>query len=120
MFNNYLLFFLFGFIIVCVVCFSFYRGLGLKLHGVSSGRGVWIRSFECGFVGHGYREKVFSYTFLNLMVIFIIFDLEVSLLLKIPFYSEWFDSYFLYVLFILIVGVGYLVELEKGYARWVF
>lgn len=58
---------------------------------------------------------MFSYTLLNLMVVFIIFDVEISLLLKMVYYDKKFDKYFLYLVFVIIMGLGYVVELELGY-----
>ncbi|PWS21451.1 hypothetical protein DKP78_23505, partial [Enterococcus faecium] len=45
----------------------------------------WLSCFECGFLSGRIVECYFSYTYFILLVFFVVFDLEVSLLLNIPF-----------------------------------
>ena len=78
----------------------------------------WISSFECGFLSHGFSEKFFSYTYMNMLLIFVVFDLEVSLLLNVPFDEYFYNSYVYYIFFIGVVCVGYLFEVYKSYVCW--
>lgn len=77
---------------------------------------VWVSSFECGFLSGRIAENVFSYTYFILLVFFVIFDLEVSLLLKIPYQGVLYRKFIFYFVFLLILSIGYFVEVSKGYA----
>lgn len=44
-----------------------------------------IRSYECGFDPYSSTRLTFSYRFYLISVLFIIFDVEISLILSIPF-----------------------------------
>nr|YP_009445128.1 NADH dehydrogenase subunit 3 [Trichobilharzia szidati]ATV95732.1 NADH dehydrogenase subunit 3 [Trichobilharzia szidati] len=102
-----------------LLLYYLYGGWGYKSI-LCGGDRVWISSFECGFISQGFGENLFSYTFLNLLVIFVVFDLEISLLLNLPFQGVWYDNYYCYLFFIFLVVVGYSFELEKGYVEWSF
>nr|AYH51420.1 NADH dehydrogenase subunit 3 [Tylodelphys immer] len=79
---------------------------------------VWVSPFECGFLGNILVENVFSYTYFVLLVFFVIFDLEISLLINIPCQGELFKNFFYYYLFITILVLGYTMEVGKGYVSW--
>lgn len=79
---------------------------------------VWVSSFECGFLRHGVSERYFRSSFFLLLVFFVLFDLEVSLLLNIAFQGILFKKFVFYVLFICCLCFGYLVEVETGYIGW--
>nr|AFD18244.1 NADH dehydrogenase subunit 3 [Pseudorhabdosynochus yangjiangensis] len=79
---------------------------------------VWINSFECGFLGENSIIDSFSINFFILLVFFVIFDLEISLLLNIPYQLINFKSLIYYSVFVIILVVGYLVETYKGFITW--
>nr|YP_009867152.1 NADH dehydrogenase subunit 3 [Diplostomum ardeae]QKG04351.1 NADH dehydrogenase subunit 3 [Diplostomum ardeae] len=88
--------------------------------GVSSselGR-VWVSPFECGFLGNVLVENVFSYTYFVLLVFFVIFDLEISLLVNIPYQGELFKNFLYYYSFVFVLVFGYTLEVTKGYVSW--
>lgn len=76
----------------------------------------WVSPFECGFLSHSVTEKYFSYTYFVLLVFFVIFDLEISLLLNIPFQGVLYKNFFCYGLFLILLSIGFGVEVHKGYA----
>ncbi|NP_066215.2 NADH dehydrogenase subunit 3 (mitochondrion) [Schistosoma mansoni] len=78
----------------------------------------WYSSFECGFLSHGYNENFFSFSYLNLLVLFVVFDLEVSLLLNVVFDGIWFYTYWCYFFFFFFVFFCYLIEVGFGYIKW--
>lgn len=83
-----------------------------------SGLRSWLSRFECGF-SPGHRVGCyFSYTYFILLVFFVVFDLEVSLLLNMPFVFCFSKSCLYYLAFLIVLGVGYGLELYKGYIRW--
>nr|YP_009650992.1 NADH dehydrogenase subunit 3 [Uvitellina sp. SSS-2019]QCY72818.1 NADH dehydrogenase subunit 3 [Uvitellina sp. SSS-2019] len=78
----------------------------------------WMGSFECGFVSQGVVENYFSCTYFVLLVFFVVFDLEVSLLLNMPLQGVLFKNFFYYFLFLVLLSVGFWVEISRGYVYW--
>nr|YP_009689310.1 NADH dehydrogenase subunit 3 [Postharmostomum commutatum]QEL51326.1 NADH dehydrogenase subunit 3 [Postharmostomum commutatum] len=106
-----------GLLLVCLV--SVYHWYGWNVVGGCSGLSrSWLCSFECGFMGQDSSENVFSYTYFLLLVFFVVFDLEISLLLNIPFQGILYSSMMVYLFFLFMLLFGYLVELRSGYVRW--
>nr|ADZ23673.1 NADH dehydrogenase subunit 3 [Schistosoma incognitum]BAN57361.1 NADH dehydrogenase subunit 3 [Schistosoma incognitum] len=83
-----------------------------------SGLGDWFSSFECGFLGQGFSENFFSFSYINLLVLFVVFDLEVSLLLNVIYDGVWFYTFWCYFFFLLLVSLGYVAEVILGYTGW--
>nr|YP_010514552.1 NADH dehydrogenase subunit 3 [Diplodiscus japonicus]UXL86283.1 NADH dehydrogenase subunit 3 [Diplodiscus japonicus] len=79
---------------------------------------TWVSSYECGFISQRVVENFFSYTYFVLLVFFVIFDLEVSLLLNMPLQGVLFKNMSYYVLFLVLLGVGFTVEVNSGYVVW--
>lgn len=75
-----------------------------------------MSSFECGFVSQRIVEKYFRHTYFILLVFFVVFDLEVSLLLNMPLQGVLFKNFLYYVVFIIFLGSGFGAEVYKGYA----
>nr|AYH51368.1 NADH dehydrogenase subunit 3 [Cardiocephaloides medioconiger] len=92
-------------------CWNFSRSF------VEFGR-VWVSPFECGFLGNVLVENVFSYTYFVLLVFFVVFDLEISLLVNIPYEGVLFKNFLFYYFFIFVLVVGYTFEVTKGYVSW--
>lgn len=69
-------------------------------------------------MGQESSEDMFSYTYFLLLVFFVVFDLEISLLLNVPFKGLLYSSLMSYVVFLVLLLLGYLVELRGGYVRW--
>nr|AFE02900.1 NADH dehyrdogenase subunit 3 [Schistosoma incognitum] len=78
----------------------------------------WFSSFECGFLGQGFSENFFSFAYVNLLVLFVVFDLEVSLLLNVIYDGVWFYTFWCYFFFLLLVTIGYIGEVILGYTSW--
>ena len=89
-----------GFIIFCflfvAVCF-FAAGVFKKvvLSNLS-----WSGPYECGFCSNSLRFKFFGLSYFSLLVFFVVFDLEISLLLKMPEQKLLFKNFYFYYLFI--------------------
>nr|QYC97741.1 NADH dehydrogenase subunit 3 [Diplostomoidea sp. MSB para 30071] len=79
---------------------------------------VWVSPFECGFLGNVLVENVFSYTYFVLLVFFVVFDLEVSLLINIPYQGVMFKNFLFFFIFLFFLVVGYMFEVSKGYVSW--
>jgi NADH:ubiquinone oxidoreductase subunit 3 (subunit A) len=102
------------FLVLCLViglgcCFSFGRG--------TKPVSCWSRPYECGFLSCSRRFDSFGFSYFSLLVFFVIFDLEVSLLLNMPGQGLLFDNYWFYLLFLLILSLGFLSEVVWGYVQ---
>nr|ANW83211.1 NADH dehydrogenase subunit 3 [Testudotaenia sp. WL-2016] len=85
-----------------------------------SGQAVvcWSSPYECGFSSNSLSFNCFSFTYFSLLVFFVVFDLEISLLLNMPEQGLLFCNFFYYFGFLLILSLGFLVEVLFGYVRW--
>nr|YP_010461154.1 NADH dehydrogenase subunit 3 [Carassotrema koreanum]UUF92003.1 NADH dehydrogenase subunit 3 [Carassotrema koreanum] len=78
----------------------------------------WVSSFECGFVSQPLTECYFSSTYFVLLVFFVVFDLEVSLLLNLPLQGILYKNFSYYLLFLCFLALGFGLEVSKGYVEW--
>nr|YP_010286167.1 NADH dehydrogenase subunit 3 [Mosgovoyia sp. SQ20]UKS08005.1 NADH dehydrogenase subunit 3 [Mosgovoyia sp. SQ20] len=78
----------------------------------------WASPYECGFSSNSLSFNCFSFTYFCLLVFFVIFDLEISLLLNMPEQGLLFNNFCFYYVFIVILAVGFFVEIVMGYVRW--
>nr|WPK96119.1 NADH dehydrogenase subunit 3 [Anoplocephaloides dentata] len=110
LFSSFILFFL----LFLIICFSS-SGLfnKLMLSGLS-----WASSYECGFSSNSLSFNNFSFTYFSLLVFFVIFDLEISLLLNMPEQGLLIENFFFYYFFLIILLVGFFLEVVLGYVRW--
>nr|AVP74413.1 NADH dehydrogenase subunit 3 [Eurylepta cornuta] len=76
--------------------------------------------FECGFDPKDKARIPFSLRFFIIIILFIIFDVELSLLLQLPlqFENGYFKSRVLISLFIWILLLGTLEEWRRGVLSW--
>nr|AVN67104.1 NADH dehydrogenase subunit 3 [Dipylidium caninum]UKT60701.1 NADH dehydrogenase subunit 3 [Dipylidium caninum] len=80
----------------------------------------WASSYECGFVSNSLGFNNFSFTYFSLLVFFVIFDLEISLLLNMPEQGLLFYNFIYYYIFLFMLVVSFLAEVMFGYVRWGF
>nr|YP_009261935.1 NADH dehydrogenase subunit 3 [Echinochasmus japonicus]AKL39063.1 NADH dehydrogenase subunit 3 [Echinochasmus japonicus] len=106
--------FLLVFLLVALV-HLFVWNLDINMFG---GVRSWVSSFECGFLSQRVVENYFSYTYFILLVFFVVFDLEVSLLLNMPLQGLLYKNLLFYVGFLFVLVVGFGIEISKGYVRW--
>ena len=78
------------------------------------------RGFECGFDGKRIRRTPFSLRFFLILVLFLIFDLEVVLILQFPFLKlGGFGHFFLSLKSVLVILLlGTLEEWRCGFLMW--
>nr|YP_009756897.1 NADH dehydrogenase subunit 3 [Capsala pricei]QIK50414.1 NADH dehydrogenase subunit 3 [Capsala pricei] len=81
-------------------------------------KGVWSSPFESGFSGHTININNFSISFFILLVFFVVFDLEISLLLNLPTQPTLYKNFFFYFFFVIIICLGYISEVNKGFVTW--
>nr|YP_010022214.1 NADH dehydrogenase subunit 3 [Oxyopes licenti]QOL12229.1 NADH dehydrogenase subunit 3 [Oxyopes licenti] len=77
-----------------------------------------MSSYECGFDINSLVRFVFSYRFFLLAILFIIFDVEISLMLPIPYLMISLMGVFIFCLFMLVLMVGLLYEYFFGSLDW--
>nr|YP_003434411.1 NADH dehydrogenase subunit 3 [Taenia pisiformis]ADC52496.1 NADH dehydrogenase subunit 3 [Taenia pisiformis]QQY84930.1 NADH dehydrogenase subunit 3 [Taenia pisiformis] len=80
----------------------------------------WGSAYECGFFSSLINLNCFSFTYFSLLVVFVIFDLEISLLLNMPTQGLLYESFFFYYFFLLILFISYIIEVFTGYVRWLY
>nr|WDA96129.1 NADH dehydrogenase subunit 3 [Hirudinaria manillensis] len=74
--------------------------------------------FECGFDNKNTARIPFSTRFFLLGLIFIIFDIEVVLLLPMPLLNIWSYSMVYITLILLLLFVGLIHEWKEGSLDW--
>lgn len=77
-----------------------------------------VRSYECGFDPYSYTRFSFSYRFFLISILFIIFDVEISLILPIPFLIERDLGVWVFIIFLIILIIGLLYEYKCGSLDW--
>nr|QXU59712.1 NADH dehydrogenase subunit 3 [Bothridium pithonis] len=102
------------FVVGFVVCF-FTLGLFNKYTHVGV---CWSSPYECGFCSSALSLNCFSFTYFSLLVFFVVFDLEISLLLNMPEQGVLYTNFMYYFVFLVILAVGFISEVFMGYVRW--
>nr|YP_008994249.1 NADH dehydrogenase subunit 3 [Ophiacantha linea]AGQ49783.1 NADH dehydrogenase subunit 3 [Ophiacantha linea] len=77
--------------------------------------------YECGFDPINSSRLPFSFRFFLVAILFLIFDLEIALLLPLPFttaFSNNQSSFLFIILFIIILIIGLWYEWIKGGLDW--
>nr|QII41607.1 NADH dehydrogenase subunit 3 [Argyroneta aquatica] len=104
----FIAFFIVGFVYF-VFCLVFYKEMkGFEI----------MSSYECGFDPNSLTRLGFSYRFFLISILFLIFDVEVSLMLPVPFLISSFSSVWVFLLFILVLILGLLYEYYCGSLEW--
>nr|UFQ89243.1 NADH dehydrogenase subunit 3 [Caulobothrium sp. MZUSP 8009] len=110
-----LLYSIFVFLCLFFVIGFFTSGLFNKNENVV---GSWSSPYECGFCSNSLSFNCFSFTYFSLLVFFVVFDLEISLLLNLPEQGILYNNFFYYFSFLLILVFGFISEIIIGYVRW--
>nr|AXS65616.1 NADH dehydrogenase subunit 3 [Cucujoidea sp. 43 KM-2017] len=78
--------------------------------------------FECGFDPKTSARLPFSLQFFLIAVIFLIFDVEITLIFPMIFISKYINmmNYYLYMYFIFILLLGLYHEWNQGALNWAF
>ena len=77
--------------------------------------------YECGFEPFKRARIPFSLRFFLIIIIFLIFDVEIALLLPLGVLSHQWDSYLLFIVSIIlmyILTLGFIHEWNQGSLEW--
>lgn len=77
-----------------------------------------ISSYECGFEPKSLTRLAFSYRFFLISILFLIFDVEIALILPIPYLINRIRGIWLFLIFILVLVAGLLYEYYCGSLEW--
>lgn len=77
-----------------------------------------ISPYECGFRFRRRSRKIFSYRFFLISILFLIFDVEIVLMMVIPFVWGRRIGVLIFLLFIIVLLVGVLYEYYYGSLDW--
>lgn len=75
--------------------------------------------YECGFDPRSITRQTFSYRFFLIAILFLIFDVEISLILPLPYLIISINVYMILVWFLLVLVGGLLYEIGQGVLDWV-
>lgn len=78
-------------------------------------------SYECGFEPFGDARNILNIQFYIVAILFIIFDLEVAFLLPwvVVLGNLGIFSFWLMIVFLIILTVGFVYEWKKGALNWI-
>nr|QHO05158.1 NADH dehydrogenase subunit 3 [Cheiracanthium triviale] len=77
-----------------------------------------MSAYECGFDYNSLTRYMFSYRFFLISILFIIFDVEISLMIPVPFLMESEIGIWMFIMFMLVLIVGLLYEYSYGSLDW--
>nr|AHF21593.1 NADH dehydrogenase subunit 3 [Allothyrus sp. LamingtonNP-QMS95173] len=80
-----------------------------------------LSPFECGFDPFSMTRIPFSLHFFMIAIIFLIFDIEIIILLPIPIINNFMNNnFFIMTLFIiLVILLGLIFEWSQGALNWI-
>jgi len=112
----YLIIIIFRIILTTVLSFIWFL-FGKSLNK----RSEKIRTFECGFTPLKKARTIFSLRFFLVIILFLIFEIEVVLLLPLALTKLSFNTYSIYLLIIVIfiLLLGLIHEWNQGCLDWI-
>jgi len=74
--------------------------------------------FECGFSNINPSHLPFSFQFFLVAILFLIFDVEISMVLSYPMESQSIKTYVVIFSFLIILTIGLIYEWQKRKIDW--
>nr|AIA77340.1 NADH dehydrogenase subunit 3 [Argiope amoena] len=109
----YFLMLLLSLILVAVVSLLFFVISYKKLLDTET-----FSSYECGFSVMSVARVFFSFRFFLISILFLIFDVEIALMLPIPYLVYKVDVLFTIYIFFMILVLGLMYEYFYGSLNW--
>nr|QVT11023.1 NADH dehydrogenase subunit 3 [Muscidifurax similadanacus] len=77
--------------------------------------------FECGFDSMSNNRMPFSLSFYLISIIFLIFDVEIAMILPITFFMKFYIYYYSFnvIIIMIILLLGLYIEWKEGALKWV-
>nr|YP_009240931.1 NADH dehydrogenase subunit 3 [Neoscona adianta]ALF63165.1 NADH dehydrogenase subunit 3 [Neoscona adianta] len=75
-------------------------------------------SYECGFNVKSIARMFFSFRFFLISILFLIFDIEIALMLPIPYLMLSGDKMMIIYMFFLVLVLGLVYEYMYGSLNW--
>nr|YP_009442306.1 NADH dehydrogenase subunit 3 [Paratetraonchoides inermis]ATN95416.1 NADH dehydrogenase subunit 3 [Paratetraonchoides inermis] len=107
-----------GFLFLIFFLIIFIYHLNINNNFFLNNNNIWSSSFECGFLSQSFSLSNYSNTFLILLVFFVIFDIEISLLLNITFNYPLYNNLIFYWIFLFYISIGFLIEILNNFINW--
>nr|BBB87216.1 NADH dehydrogenase subunit 3 [Moniezia benedeni] len=107
-----------SFMIFLVLGFIIFFSVSWVFNGKNIVCVYWGSPYECGFSSNSLSFNCFSFTCFSLLVFFVIFDLEISLLLNMCEQGLLFENFYFYYSFLFLLFIGFWLEVIMGYVRW--
>lgn len=109
------------FIFILILISFIYLALHKKKFNNFVGKRRKSKGIECGFKGKKVSRVPFSLRFFLILILFLIFDIEVILVLQFPLFGLGGFKFYLLSLksFLLILFLGTLEEWRLGFLKWV-
>nr|YP_001876532.1 NADH dehydrogenase subunit 3 [Cavenderia fasciculata]ABX45206.1 NADH dehydrogenase subunit 3 [Cavenderia fasciculata] len=79
-----------------------------------------LMGYECGFDPFGQARDEFDVRFFIVAILFLIFDLEITFLFpfSVSLLYNTYVSYNLMLVFLIVLGIGFIFEIKKGALDW--
>ena len=116
------MFLLFTILIIAFLLVVALKGLSYLISEKSLLLREELSSFECGFEHHNVSRVPFSLRYFFLTLIFLLFDLEIVLIIFLPFIAfsvNYLFSIFVLFTFIIILYLSLVYEWNDGRLEWV-
>lgn len=76
-----------------------------------------LRTYECGFRVSDDTRSFFSFRFFFITILFLVFDIEIALILPLPFIIGG-EGIWYYILFMWVLVIGLAYEYWYGSLKW--
>lgn len=77
-----------------------------------------VSSYECGFDSKSKARLIFSYRFFLISILFVVFDVEMALIISVPFFIIREIGVIVFFVFVFVLILGLLYEYYYGSLDW--
>nr|QCX29666.1 NADH dehydrogenase subunit 3 [Blattisocius keegani] len=110
----------FIYIIINILIFILMLSILTLIHNMTNKNKEKNTNFECGFNNLSSSNNPFSIKFFKIILIFLLFDIEIIIMLPMPLF-EYHEilSFMILMLILIIITFGLLFEWYEGSLNWV-
>ena len=77
-----------------------------------------IKPYECGIIPIGENRVKINIEYIIIGILYIIFDIEIILIIPYTMTENKIYTYWIIMIIIIILTLGYIYELNRGALRW--